>query len=184
MKDDQRVLLTRRLLQEGLLRLLERKDIDSIHVSELCAESGINRATFYRHYSQPRDILTALRSSMIRDVRTLAEKDRAERNIHLWLEHICQYFFDHAQQLRILFKTRTDDDFVNLIRQLYTQQLPAFRSTPLGQQLDEQSLRLTAYGYAGGFYYILRQWILEPIDKTPRQIAQIMYNLMSPSKHS
>ena len=37
MKDDQRVALTKRLLQEGLFRLLERKDIDSIHVSELCA---------------------------------------------------------------------------------------------------------------------------------------------------
>ena len=63
MKDDQRVALTKRLLQEGLFRLLERKDIDSIHVSELCAESGINRATFYRHYSEPRDILKNMRQN-------------------------------------------------------------------------------------------------------------------------
>lgn len=50
MKDDQRVTLTKRLLQEGLLRLLETKEIDKINVTELCRESGINRATFYRHY--------------------------------------------------------------------------------------------------------------------------------------
>ena len=64
MKEDQRVALTKRLLQEGLLRLLEKKDIDSIHVSELCAESGINRATFYRHYKEPRDILRNMRQNI------------------------------------------------------------------------------------------------------------------------
>lgn len=76
MKDDQRVALTKRLLQEGLLRLLEEKDIDSIHVSELCAESGINRATFYRHYNEPRDILRNMRQNLIRDVQTFARRIR------------------------------------------------------------------------------------------------------------
>lgn len=48
-KNNQRVVLTKRLFKEGLLRLLENKGMDEISVAELCRESGINRATFYRH---------------------------------------------------------------------------------------------------------------------------------------
>lgn len=58
MKDDQRIALTKRLLREGLLRLLSKTDLNKISVTQLCIESGINRATFYRHYEEPRDILS------------------------------------------------------------------------------------------------------------------------------
>ena len=51
MKDDQRTKLTKRLLREALLLLLEKNDINKIAVTQLCQQAGINRATFYRHYS-------------------------------------------------------------------------------------------------------------------------------------
>ena len=50
-KENQRIALTKKLLQEGLLRLLETKTLDKISVTVLCRESGINRATFYNHYN-------------------------------------------------------------------------------------------------------------------------------------
>ena len=46
MKDDQRIALTKRLLREGLLCLLSKTDLNKISVTQLCIESGINRATF------------------------------------------------------------------------------------------------------------------------------------------
>ena len=55
-KENQRIALTKKLLQEGLLRLLEVKTLDKISVTELCRESGINRATFYNHYTSPQDL--------------------------------------------------------------------------------------------------------------------------------
>ena len=57
-KENQRIALTKKLLQEGLLRLLETKSLDKISVTELCRESGINRATFYNHYNSPQELLT------------------------------------------------------------------------------------------------------------------------------
>ena len=52
-KENQRIALTRRLLQEGMLRLLAQKKLEDISVTALCKESGINRATFYNHYTSP-----------------------------------------------------------------------------------------------------------------------------------
>lgn len=57
MQESQRTVLTKRLFREALLRLLKRKSIHSISVSELCREAGLNRATFYRHYDMPSGVL-------------------------------------------------------------------------------------------------------------------------------
>lgn len=74
MKDDQRIALTKRLLREGLLRLLSKTDLNKISVTQLCIESGINRATFYRHYEEPRDILMILSMKYFRKMQHLRKK--------------------------------------------------------------------------------------------------------------
>lgn len=173
MKDDQRVALTRRLLEEGLMRLLEKKEIDRISVSELCAESGINRATFYRHYGEPRDILKNIRRNITAEVQLLAKRDNAEDNPSRWLGDVCRYFYDNKKILRVLFRTRTDDDFIEMIEELYQKHSDKFNHN-FKNNSDSESMKLTAYCYAGGFYYVLRQWILVPIDKTPEEIAEVM----------
>lgn len=68
-KGNQRVMLTKRLLKEGLLRLLQQKELGEINVSELCRESGINRATFYRHYNSPGDVLTEMGAELIGEIK-------------------------------------------------------------------------------------------------------------------
>ena len=45
--ENQRVRLSKALLKEALVRLLETKPLDKITIYELCAEAQINRTTFY-----------------------------------------------------------------------------------------------------------------------------------------
>ena len=59
-KENQRITLTRRLLQEGLLRLLQTEKLEDISVTALCKEAGINRATFYNHYTSPTSLLNEM----------------------------------------------------------------------------------------------------------------------------
>ena len=68
-KENQRIALTKKLLQEGLLRLLETKTLDKISVTELCKESGINRATFYNHYTSPFDLLNSVEDKLAENLR-------------------------------------------------------------------------------------------------------------------
>jgi len=179
MKDDQRIALTKRMLQEGLLRLLKSKDISKINVTELCNESGINRATFYRHYEQPRDILDDIRRNMSLEVKKLADKNRTHSNTLPWLEDICNYFYENRDMLSILFKCRTDEEFVDLINELYQKQYSLIKHSDITNTHDDTSLKLATYYVSGGIIYMLRQWILEPINKSPKEMAQIIYQLTS-----
>lgn len=179
MKEDQRTVLTKRLLQEGLLRLLKKKEMGKIRVTELCAESGINRATFYRHYQQPRDILTEMRREVFRDIQALVEKDASEKDPLRWLEAVCSYFYAQREVLNTFFRSRTDDEFVQLINELCIGRSALSHVACLGRDLDESSVKLAAYYYSGGIFYILRQWLSEPIDKTPKEVAALIARFSS-----
>ena len=56
-KEDTRVQYTKARFADALLTLLEQHPIGSISVRELCDEAGLNRGTFYLHYSEPIDVL-------------------------------------------------------------------------------------------------------------------------------
>ena len=180
MKNDQRIAITRRMLKEGLLGLLKTKELNKVSVTELCHESGINRATFYRHYEQPRDILNDIRRDMFKDIRELMENLDAEEAIVDRLETVCAYFYDNRELLNVLFACRTDDEFVQLINETYKDSFSfqEFRNKESLIETDDDAIRLWAYYFSGGIYYLLRQWLREPIDKTPREMAELIHSFL------
>lgn len=66
-KGDQRTRLTRMLLRKSLTGLLQQKPIQSITIKELCAAAGINRGTFYAHYTDIYDLLSQIEEEMLAD---------------------------------------------------------------------------------------------------------------------
>ncbi len=45
------------LMDEALIRLLEKKSFEYITVKEICEKAGVNRSTFYLHYETIEDLL-------------------------------------------------------------------------------------------------------------------------------
>lgn len=64
---DTRVRFTKMVLQQALLKLLKKKNIDKITIKELCQEANINRGTFYLHYATPNDLLMEIEQQFIDD---------------------------------------------------------------------------------------------------------------------
>lgn len=60
MKTDARVRYTRMRIREAFLACLAEKPVSKITVKELCDMAEINRATFYKHYADPFDLLDKL----------------------------------------------------------------------------------------------------------------------------
>lgn len=56
-KSESKYFNTAVLMDEALLLLLERKDIQYITVKEICEKAGVNRTTFYLHYDSISDLL-------------------------------------------------------------------------------------------------------------------------------
>ena len=50
MEENRRVRMTKRLLQDALLELLEEKSLEKITVTQVCSKADVNRSTFYAYY--------------------------------------------------------------------------------------------------------------------------------------
>lgn len=67
---DHRVRMTRMLIRRSFLELLKQKPIQNISVREICEAAGINRGTFYSHYTDIYDLLHKIEDEMLRDFET------------------------------------------------------------------------------------------------------------------
>jgi len=64
-KMDARVRYTKKVVKETFFRLLKEKSVSKLTVKELCEEAGINRATFYKYYANPNDLMNKLENESL-----------------------------------------------------------------------------------------------------------------------
>lgn len=72
MKTDARVRYTKLTIRNAFLDLLKKYPVEQITVSEICRIAEINRATFYRYYENPYDLLSAQENEMFDEIQASA----------------------------------------------------------------------------------------------------------------
>jgi AcrR family transcriptional regulator len=65
---DPRIVRSRRMLMDSLVRLLKNKEFEDISVQEIADEATLNRATFYLHYQDKNALLRAMTDARFRDL--------------------------------------------------------------------------------------------------------------------
>lgn len=63
--ENQRIRVTKTMLKQALLKLLEEKPLEKITVLELCKTAEINRATFYKYYGSPFDLFDEIEADFL-----------------------------------------------------------------------------------------------------------------------
>ena len=86
--ENQRVKLTKRLLRDALLSMMETKQIQQISVRELCEKAEINRSTFYKHYGAPENIFQEIQQELTMRSRALSmPRSRARAPMPMLMSH-------------------------------------------------------------------------------------------------
>ena len=176
-KENQRIALTKKLLQEGLLRLLETKSLDKISVTELCRESGINRATFYNHYNSPLELLTDIENRITLELKSIIGTPKTPEEVIGQVEAVCEHFHKNARTIMILHKCHSDEEITAALYDLNKNFQYYRMSEKYTQTLDSDSLKLVSIFFYTGCYSILLNWIKEDLQKTPKEIADLMIRL-------
>lgn len=177
-QENQRIAITKRLLKESLLRLLEDKELDRITVTELCREAGINRVTFYRHYQVPREILLEIGKDLYRCMKQTIHLPNAPEQVKPCIDQMCAYMEQHASVLRVLIRCNSDTDFVKFVNEIYTEIWNEVRKLEIARDLTYEDMKLPTLFCAGGSYFILRYWLLGDIHKSAAEIADRVYEIL------
>lgn len=171
MKENQRTIITKQMLKEGLLRLLNKKPLDKINVAELCKESEINRTTFYRYYNLPSDILKEMQSEFMETMSRNLKKPMQENDF----EQMLVYLQDHADIVTLFIRYNSDKEWTDMFRILHQDMCNA----DMIRQLSPEIQQLYYTFLSGGTYFLLKQWLIEGSQKTPKEIADIVLSIIN-----
>lgn len=170
--ESRRVKMTRRLLQEALLQLMEEKPVERITITELCAAADVNRNTFYAHYSIPEDVLEELEDSLFDDVeRMFNEVLPADINLAL-----CQYMYENRDVCRVLLASPSG----HITKRLQM----------LGRSLSDKEWGAVHPSFAGaadefftfasaGSAAVISQWLERGCRETPEQVSWFLNRIIT-----
>ncbi len=177
-KENQRVALTKRLLREALFRLLQTESLNKITITRLCREADVNRATFYHHYSAPRDVLMEAATEMAEDLQQISPPTILPAEAEQFMTKICTYLKEKSDVVKVLFLCETDDDLAATLSEINQYIWEKDRSLIQKVSLDEDNTRLLSSFFISGAYQLIRLWLLEDIQKTPEEIAQLICSVI------
>ncbi len=150
---------TKTALSNTLKKLMETKPFSKITVSEIIADCGLNRKTFYYHFEDTRDLLRwTLRHEAINVVESfdfatdnqqaiLFVVDYLEQNQHMLN---CVYDAVGSGELRLFLY----EDFKKIARKIITT-----AENQLGKRLSEEYRDLLASFYTDGIVGIIIAWL-------------------------
>ncbi len=166
---NQRIRLTKRLLHESLLDLLDKHPVDKISIKELCEHAGINRSTFYAHYGSVRDVIAEIESEITDKVKEICRIKGADPRTNL--ERICEYLHQMKRTELMLFSNHTDSELSSAFDTFCTE---LYRSGDFAIRPEDE--RLTFAFINHGMFNLIRTWLTEDIDKTPKEIADLLFD--------
>lgn len=176
--NNQRVRLTKSLLQNAILDLLMETPIDKISVRELCVSAGINRSTFYLHYNCPLDVLTEIEDSFIAEMADMLEYQNTGVNLPVdqKVTIICGYLKDHERTAVALFSVYSpDSDFADKLFSLSASNMPEWNE--FLKRHDPVSAELLRTYLVNGAYGLISRWLLRQIERTPEEIGMLAKEL-------
>lgn len=179
MKENQRITISKRMLRESLLRLLKTKELSEINITELCREAEINRATFYKYYNTPQDVLSDIALELIKDMKKMYPPMQTLEEVRYCIVKVCEYIYEHADLIRLLIHANADIEIATAISELHQNFREEQSRFGVLKDVDDESLALTAVFIGGGSYLLIRKWLLDDIHKTPKEVADLIFKILN-----
>ena len=173
-KENQRVVVSKRMLKEGVLRLLEDKQIRNISISELCEEASINRTTFYRHYQTADDVLKDIESDFMNQLHNEPVPVKNTKDIHANVFRICQFFYDNKEMAMLFIKNDIDNHFRMLFQSCADEYIAARKIRYKGKSVNTNTLQLLTAYCTHGVYSMVFTWLTEEIPMSPHDVADLI----------
>ena len=88
MPENRRVKMTKSMMKEALLELLEKKPLDKITVKDVCENADVNRSTFYSYYESIEQLLLEIEDDVLNQLPMYPDSPEGEVTGGDVLQHI------------------------------------------------------------------------------------------------
>ena len=103
--ESRRVRMTKRMLKDALMELMEKQPLAAISVTELCDLADVNRSTFYSYYNDMIELLEEIQQDIVEKIPTPSANQSMHENNAATLQAFTSFFAyvrAHARDFSIL----------------------------------------------------------------------------------
>jgi AcrR family transcriptional regulator len=173
---DPRILRSRRMLMDALVKLLIKKAFEDISIQEIADEATLNRATFYLHYPDKNALLQAMTGARFRDLIerraiTFTDCHGALRAIALG---VCDYLAETTGCPTQLARMPLQVSIIPVVEDMFKEGLSLHGIAP---GVDAPLLATTA---AWAVFGAARRWFQTPNRIPAEEMAAMIEIMVSP----
>ncbi len=169
---DLRIKVTRRLIEDSLLSLLnEGIPLNKIGVTELSAKAGINRTTFYKHFDSVQSAFRSIEDNLCSFVLDSARQSKKPGKIKIIPPGLFEFIDKNEKVALMILSANEHGSFLDRVfeetEKLYFEGLPI--------DLVEKAEKLYSFIF-GGAKEIVYQWLRNGKKESPKTIAKTIEN--------
>ncbi len=173
---DTRVQYTKARFREAMLEMLEQKPIGFVTVRGLCDEAGLNRGTFYLHYSEPIDVLREMQEEVLSKTLAVIEERREELDAQEGIVLQLSVLQENRRLVRAVIGHNGDPTFLHKVREraYVLMQNRLFRAKPeMGETERRQRFDFLFSGCTG----VVTAWLNGENDATLEETEHLLSQL-------
>lgn len=176
MKSDARVRYTRMVIKNAFITLLKQKPLNKISVKDVCELAEINRATFYKHYSDCFDLMEKIEDALMAELKAVLQNAAPQDTRQMFTE-IFARIQENGEIYVTLTSTHGDSTFPARIIALCYEEAK-FVTAKQFPGIPSTERELLYYFCANGCSGILSHWISTGMTEDTKKLACFMSELL------
>ncbi len=175
MASDARIRYTKMVIKQQFAELLKEIPLKRVTVKEICDRAEINRATFYRYYNDPYDLMNKIEEEFLIDLMEELEPS-STKGIKEKLLVIMEKMKENISLYQALFSENGDRQFLERLLILCYKESAVFLHQRF-ERLSYQEQEYLYYFLANGCSGSLTQWVSGGMETPIDQMADFTEKL-------
>lgn len=173
MKQDHRVRLTKMMVRDSFLDLMQEKPVGKITVKELCEKAGVNRATFYSHYADIYALYEEIERDLAQTIMASLSSTANGGSLEEFSKDICAILAQNEKLCMAFFGEYSDPDLLMRIVDTFRERSKAMWSQVRPEVPRPQLDRFYTF-MANGCLAIIRSWVQSGMKESAQDIARFI----------
>lgn len=170
--ESRRSRMTRRLMKDALMELMEDRPLASVSITELCNRADVNRSTFYSYYSDLLQLLKEIEDDIIAQLPQAKPIDDCADLDRQLIEDFTQFFGYVRKHARDFFILLQSGD-IHFRERLIDTIMSRFRRKP-AKAMDPLMSRWSYIYCLNGTFGMMRDWIRQDFPMGDREFAELV----------
>jgi len=160
--------ITKLALAQSMKKLMEKRPMKKISVSDIVKECNLNRQTFYYHFKDKYDLVNWIFYTEL----IVYIKDTPMEKLQV-LEKICEYFYENKEFYKNAFEERGQNSF----SEYFTETMHNIMKIQLGEVFkNKKDLEFYTTFYADAIRLAISKWLMEGAEIPPDKFVSLLKN--------